>query len=82
VACQPKLWSKARAKVGVRSAYAEATADNLRVACQPKLTRVLSSVSEGWRVAAEGGPERPPSREALRRAKRREVGNEKGPHRA
>jgi hypothetical protein len=52
------------------------------VACQPKLTRVLSSVSEGWRVAAEGGPERPPSREALRRAKRREVGNEKGPHRA
>jgi hypothetical protein len=28
------------------------------VACQPKLTRVLSSVSEGWRVAAEGGPER------------------------
>ncbi len=30
------------------SAFAKATADNLRLACQPKLTRALASVSEGW----------------------------------
>jgi hypothetical protein len=35
-------------RVGGRSASAEATADNLRVACQPQLTPTLTSVSEGW----------------------------------
>jgi hypothetical protein len=41
----------------------------------------MNRIRPDW-VAAEGGPERPPSREALRRAKRREEGNTKGPHRA
>src|SRR5207247_1278072 len=39
----------------VRSAFAEATADSLRVACQPKLT-LVASVSEGWCGRGDSNP--------------------------
>jgi hypothetical protein len=35
--------------IALRSTFAlRASVDNLRVACQPKLTRTVASVSEGW----------------------------------
>jgi hypothetical protein len=40
---------RGRAEVSMRSTFAlRASAGNLRMACQPKLTRMLASVSEGW----------------------------------
>jgi hypothetical protein len=46
-----------RVKKDRRSTFAlRATADNLRVACQPKLMGTLASVSEGWCGSGDSNP--------------------------